>query len=91
MGQRDEAIRLLRQEIELIGARGPKSARARLRYYFAHLLAESGDTADAEEVVRRRRAARPRRRDGGRRGAQRVAGHHDRIRRQRRLRRSVRW
>lgn len=49
LGQRDEAIRLLRQEIELIGARGPKSARARLRYYFAHLLAESGDTADAEK------------------------------------------
>ena len=24
-------------------------ARARLRYYFAHLLAESGDTADAEK------------------------------------------
>lgn len=49
LGQRDEAVRLLRHEIELIGARGPKAARARLRYYFAALLAESGDTGGAEQ------------------------------------------
>ena len=49
LGQRDEAVRVLRQEIELIGARGPKSARARLRYYYAELLAASGDAAGAEQ------------------------------------------
>ncbi len=49
LGQRDEAIRVLRQEIELVGARGPKNARARLRYYYAELLAASGDTAGAEQ------------------------------------------
>lgn len=49
MGQRDEAVRLLREEIQLIGARGPKSARARLRYYFAELLAASGDENGAEQ------------------------------------------
>ncbi|MFT3861417.1 hypothetical protein [Micropruina sp.] len=49
LGQRDEATRLLRQEIELIGARGPKSSRARLRYFFAQLLAEAGDAAEAEK------------------------------------------
>lgn len=49
LGQRDEAVRVLRQEIELIGARGPKVARARLRYYYAELLAASGDAAGAEQ------------------------------------------
>lgn len=49
LGQREEAIRVLRHEIELIGARGPKNARARLRYYYAELLAGSGDTAGAEQ------------------------------------------
>ena len=49
LDQRDEAVRLLRSEIELIGARGPKNARARLRYFFAQLLAESGDSAEAEK------------------------------------------
>jgi len=49
LGQRDEAVRLLRHEIELVGPRGPKTARARLRYYFAELLAQSGDEDGAEE------------------------------------------
>lgn len=49
LGQRDEALRLLRQEIELIGARGPKVARARLRYYFADLLETAGEGAGALE------------------------------------------
>ncbi|MFT4295971.1 MAG: hypothetical protein QM582_11235 [Micropruina sp.] len=49
LGQRDEAVRVLRQEIELIGARGPKVARARLRYYFAELLAAAGDETGAEQ------------------------------------------
>lgn len=49
LGQRDEAVRVLRQEIELVGARGPKNARARLRYYYAELLADSGDKAAAEQ------------------------------------------
>ncbi|MCW3157977.1 tetratricopeptide repeat protein [Micropruina sonneratiae] len=49
LGQRDEAVRLLRQEIEAVGPRGPKAARARLRYYFAELLAGSGDEAGAEQ------------------------------------------
>lgn len=49
LGQRDEAVRLLRQEIELLGPRGPKSARARLRYFFAELLASSGEVEGAEQ------------------------------------------
>ncbi len=49
LGQRDEAVRLLRQEIELLGPRGPKPARARLRFVFAALLAESGDIDGAEQ------------------------------------------
>ena len=49
LGQRDEAVRLLQREIELIGARGPKSARARLRFLYAALLAESGDNEGAEQ------------------------------------------
>ena len=49
LGQRDEAVRLLRSEIELVGARGPRNARARLRYFFAQLLAEAGNTDEAEK------------------------------------------
>ena len=49
LDQREEAVRLLRHEIELVGARGPKNARARLRYFFAQLLTESGDTDEAEK------------------------------------------
>lgn len=49
LGQADEAIRLLRAEIEHTGSRGPKSSRARLRYYFAELLADGGATDTAEQ------------------------------------------
>ena len=49
LSQSDEAIRLLRQEITLIGARGPKTSRARLRYYYAALLAQSGEQSAAEQ------------------------------------------
>lgn len=48
LGQREEALRLLRAEIERIGPRGPKPARARLRYAFADLLERDGDDELAE-------------------------------------------
>lgn len=47
-GQVAEALRLLKTEIELIGARGPKLARARLRYGYADLLERTGDDEGAE-------------------------------------------
>lgn len=47
-GQRDEALRLLQSEIENIGSRGPKVARARLRYAYADLLEANGDIDGAE-------------------------------------------
>ena len=47
-GQPAEALRLLRAEIERIGARGPKLARARLRFGYADLLEASGDLELAE-------------------------------------------
>lgn len=47
-GQVAEALRLLKSEIELIGARGPKLARARLRYGYADLLQRTGDAQGAE-------------------------------------------
>jgi tetratricopeptide (TPR) repeat protein len=47
-GQSDEALRLLRAELERIGARGPKLARARLRFAYADLLEASGETELAE-------------------------------------------
>jgi tetratricopeptide (TPR) repeat protein len=46
--RRDEALRLLRTEIERIGARGPKLARARLRYAYADLLERAGEGDQAE-------------------------------------------
>ena len=49
LGQRDEAIRLLRAELEHIGSRGPKLARARLRYGYAELLVAEGDLEEAEK------------------------------------------
>ncbi|MCL1837776.1 MAG: tetratricopeptide repeat protein [Propionibacteriaceae bacterium] len=48
-GQTEEALRLLRKEIELIGNRGSKLARARLRYGFADHLESSGALAQAEQ------------------------------------------
>lgn len=47
-GQVDEALRLLRTELERIGARGSKLARARLRFAYADLLEQTGDTDLAE-------------------------------------------
>ena len=47
-GQAAEALRLLRAEIERIGSRGPKLARARLRFGYADLLEASGDADLAE-------------------------------------------
>ncbi len=46
--QRDEALRLLRTELESAGGRGTRAARARLRYGYANLLEEAGDTENAE-------------------------------------------
>ena len=47
-GQAAEALRLLRAEIERIGSRGPKLARARIRFGYADLLEASGDADLAE-------------------------------------------
>ena len=47
-GQPAEALRLLRTEIESIGTRGTKVARARLRYAYADLLERTGDADQAE-------------------------------------------
>ena len=47
-GQSDEALRLLRAELERIGARGPKLARARLRFAYADLLEAGGELELAE-------------------------------------------
>ncbi|MEA4945347.1 MAG: hypothetical protein VB080_13050 [Propionicimonas sp.] len=47
-GQNEEALRLLRTELERIGSRGPRLARARLRYAYADLLETTGETELAE-------------------------------------------
>ncbi|MEE9965249.1 MAG: hypothetical protein K4304_09190 [Propionicimonas sp.] len=47
-GQADEAVRLLQAEIESIGTRGTKLARARLRYAYADLLEALSRPSDAE-------------------------------------------
>lgn len=47
-GQTAEALRLLKAGIESIGTRGPKVARARLRYGYADLLERTGDADQAE-------------------------------------------
>ena len=47
-GQSEEAVRLLRAEIERIGARGPKLARARLRFAYADLMEAAGEPELAE-------------------------------------------
>lgn len=49
MGQRDEAMRLLRTEIESPRSAAPKDAQARLRYAYADLLLAGGDEAGARE------------------------------------------
>jgi tetratricopeptide (TPR) repeat protein len=48
LGQTDEAVRLLRDQIAELGAKGPKLARARLRYAYADRLEAQGRTAEAE-------------------------------------------
>ena len=47
-GQAEEAVRLLQAEIESIGTRGTKLARARLRYAYADLLEALSRPSDAE-------------------------------------------
>jgi len=47
-GQVPEALRLLQAEIEELGARGTKLARARLRYAYADLLERTGSVEQAE-------------------------------------------
>jgi tetratricopeptide (TPR) repeat protein len=47
-GQFDEAMRLLQAEIEAIGTRGTKVARARLRYAYADYLEQAGQIEAAE-------------------------------------------
>jgi tetratricopeptide (TPR) repeat protein len=47
-GQAEEALRLLKSEIEELGTRGTKVARARLRYGYADLLERTGDPGQAE-------------------------------------------
>ena len=49
LGQKDEALRLLRTQIERVGQRGPKLARARLRYAYADHLEDAGDLDGAQQ------------------------------------------
>ena len=48
LDQGDEALRLLRAELEASAGRGSRSARARLRYGYADALERTGDTDNAE-------------------------------------------
>ena len=48
LGQGDEALRLLRAEIEQAGGRGSRLTRARLRYGYADALETAGDADGAE-------------------------------------------
>ena len=47
MGQRDEAKRMLRQEMEHPSVRHPRQAQARLLYTYADMLAHDGDHEEA--------------------------------------------
>ena len=47
MGQREEAMRLLRREIDKPTVRHPRLAQARLLYAYSDLLAQSGDMGNA--------------------------------------------
>jgi tetratricopeptide (TPR) repeat protein len=49
LGQGPEGLRLLRTEIEQLGTRGSRLARARLRYGYADHLEASGETGEAEK------------------------------------------
>ncbi len=48
IGQVEEALRILKSEIEELGTRGTKVARARLRYGYADLLERTGEGEQAE-------------------------------------------
>jgi len=48
LDQTDEALRVLRQELENAGGKGSRSARVRLRYGYANLLEETGAVEEAE-------------------------------------------
>jgi tetratricopeptide (TPR) repeat protein len=48
LGQVDEALRLLKTEIESIAGKGSRASRARLRYGYADVLERSGDVESAE-------------------------------------------
>ncbi len=48
MEQPEEALRLLRSEIEAAAGRGSREARTRLRYGYADLLEKTGNSEDAE-------------------------------------------
>ncbi len=49
MGQREEALRLLRSEIESPRVQAPRDAQARLKYAYADLLLAGGDEVGARE------------------------------------------
>ena len=49
LDQGEEALRLLRREIEDSAGRGSRSARARLRYGYADVLEQTGDPETAEK------------------------------------------
>jgi HAD superfamily hydrolase (TIGR01450 family) len=48
MGQPEEALRLLRSEIESAAGRGTREARTRLRYGYADMLEKTGNAEEAE-------------------------------------------
>ena len=48
LGQSDEALRLLQQELEHGSGRGTRSSRIRLRYAYANLLEQTGQQEQAE-------------------------------------------
>ena len=49
LGQKDEALRLLRAEIEQVGQAGTALARARLRYAYADHLEDAGELEEAQQ------------------------------------------
>jgi tetratricopeptide (TPR) repeat protein len=49
LGQPDEALRLLRTQLETIAGKGPKLSRARLRYSYADHLESSEQLEEAEK------------------------------------------
>ncbi|HBY24161.1 MAG TPA: hypothetical protein DEG88_13090, partial [Propionibacteriaceae bacterium] len=49
LGQMDEALRVLKTEIEVSSGKGSRQARANLRYGYAAMLEASGDPGQAEK------------------------------------------